>query len=95
MATMAVHPAANPSNPSVRFTVLEVPDTTIATKAMKAGAQNTACASERKGTDVTVVGSGEMGFASRKTAKPTPNTSCPIILYRATSPRGCFLTTFR
>ena len=86
---------ASPSSPSVRFTALDVPETTKPVKTMKTGQAKLAATSAKNGTDVHVVGCVEIGFDTRKAPRASPNVHWPIILYRATRPRVFFCTTLR
>jgi hypothetical protein len=77
---MAPSPAARPSSPSVRFTELEVPETTRATKITYAQGTKDATHPSKKGTMVQVAGTGEMGWEIRNHPRRSPKPSCPIIL---------------
>ena len=92
---MALSPAASPSSPSVRFTALELPVTTRATKIGKAGAQKAICNSLKKGSIVWVGSCRDSGFSRSRTPSASPRTSCQVSLWRAMRPRDSWRTTFR
>src|SRR5437660_9480633 len=86
-ATMAVRPAARPSNPSVRFTAFVLPVTTTVTNSTYSGGGKTSRMYLNTGSWVEAGGrSGTSGHRSSATASATPNVTWPTSFHRATNP---------